>query len=245
VAHVDSKWQPVSMIARVAGVVVVTVGWLALLIELVVGASGWEPLALVWIGAVPLLLSFVGRGARNHGALDNASGVAAVLEAAALLPRDGTRPAAVGVLITDAEELALAGSRAWARARRTGPSIALNCDSIDDRGPLTVMHHRGRSRALADDLDRVARSCKEPLRVIPLLPGILTDSVALAAAGWRTVTLSRGTVRTLDRIHTSRDTLAAMAGSGITGTARVLARTVVEVMDAGNGTNAKRVMEPD
>ena len=67
------------------------------------------------------------------------------------------------------------------------------------------------------------------LRVIRLIPGILTDHVALAAAGWATVTLSRGSMRTLQRIHTTRDTLATMRGTGIAGAARVLATTAMEL----------------
>jgi len=44
----------------------------------------WLPiLVLTWVGAIPLLLSVVGD--RGPGAVDNASGVAAVLEAAELL----------------------------------------------------------------------------------------------------------------------------------------------------------------
>ena len=75
----------------------------------------------------------------------------------------------------------------------------------------------------------VAREAGESLRIMRLIPGILTDHVALAAAGWTTLTLSRGTARTLRRIHTSRDTLATMRGAGIEGAARVLAKTVAEL----------------
>jgi len=162
-------------------------------------------------------------GARNHGTLDNASGVAAVLEAVALLPMS----AHVGVLITDAEELALAGARAWARSRQ--PAIALNCDSIDDDGRLTVMYTKAAPSGLIASLAAAATAQGESMRVIRLIPGILTDGVALADAGWETVTLSRGTVRTLHRIHTSRDSLETMRGTGIALTAQVLARTVTEI----------------
>jgi hypothetical protein len=62
-----------------------------------------------------------------------------------------------------------------------------------------------------------------------LIPGILTDSMALADAGWDTLTLSRGTIRTLQRIHTSRDTLSSMRGTGVAGAARVLARMATEL----------------
>jgi Peptidase family M28 len=226
VAHVDSKWQPVSMIVRVLGVIGSAIGLIALSLLAVVPSVAPRAVAIAalvvcCVGAIPLMLSYV--GSRNHGTLDNASGVAAVLEAAQMLEPGGR----VGVLITDAEELALAGARAWARAKQ--PGIALNCDSLDDSGPLTVMHGSPAPRSILSALDRTARANGERLRVLRLIPGILTDHVALADAGWQTLTLSRGTARTLQRIHTTRDTLATMRGSGIAGAARVLAQTATEL----------------
>jgi hypothetical protein len=103
--------------------------------------------------------------------------------------------------------------------------VALNCDSIDDGGPLTAMFTRRRPSRLLSTLAEASAASKETLRIRRLLPGILTDSVALADAGWETLTLSRGTLRTLLRIHTSRDNLQSMRGVGIAGAARVLART--------------------
>jgi hypothetical protein len=226
VAHVDSKWQPVSMIVRVLGVITSSIGLVVLALVSLVGTSGPWGVALgafvvASAGAIPLMLSYVGD--RNRGTLDNASGVAAVLEAAAMIPST----ARVGVLITDAEEFALAGARAWARSRDS--AIALNCDSIDDAGQLTLMHSSPRPREVLAAVDRASRADGEALRVIRLIPGILTDHVALAQAGWATVTLSRGTIRTLQRIHTARDTLAAMRGTGIAGAARVIAHTATEL----------------
>ena len=143
----------------------------------------------------------------------------AVLAAAELLPHDAN----VGVLITDAEELALAGARAWARSRP--PGVALNCDSIDDAGQLTVMYSGRRPDALVSRLVDAAKMQSEPVRVMRLIPGILTDSVALADAGWQTLTLSRGNLRTLQRIHTSRDTLDHLHGNGLEVAAQLLADT--------------------
>lgn len=222
IAHIDSKWQPVSMLARVAGVIVVAASLVGLVVGLVFSPEMVaDCLAALWIGAMPLMFSVVGD--RNHGTLDNASGVVTVLDAIAALPATTS----VGVLITDAEELALAGATAWARGR--APGIALNCDSVDDDGDLVVMFSRVAPRALVSSLGRAASKSGERIRTIRLIPGILTDSVALANAGWQTVTLSRGTVRTLGRIHTSRDSLATMDGRGIDGAARVLARAVMEL----------------
>jgi hypothetical protein len=226
VAHIDSKWQPVSMIVRVSGVILSAIGLVGLVATSVSMRPVMNSLAILFLvvavlGAIPLLLSVV--GSRNHGTLDNASGVATVLAAAELCDAS----ASIGVLITDAEELALAGARAWVKGRAAG--VALNCDSIDDDGPLVVMHSAPAPRRLVDALTGVAREDGESLRVMRLIPGILTDHVALASAGWSTVTLSRGTARTLRRIHTSRDTLATMRGTGIVGAARVLAKTAAEL----------------
>src|SRR5512143_622091 len=226
VAHIDSKWQPVAMLARVAGVMATAIALSGLLLLAVAQAA--VPATVVWIlfalacaGALPLMLSYVGAG--NHGTVDNASGVAAVLEAAAAIPSS----AKVGVLITDAEELALAGARAWAGSR--APSIALNCDSVDDDGSLVVMYSGSRPARLVSALAAAASAVGEHVRVLRLIPGILTDHVALADAGWETVTLSRGDVRTLQRIHTSRDSLASMRGTGIASAAHVIARTATEL----------------
>lgn len=226
VAHIDSKWQPVSMIVRVSGVILSALGLLGLAATSTSIRPAMNSLAAIFLivallGSVPLLLSFV--GANNHGTLDNASGVATVLAAVELLSAESS----VGVLITDAEELALAGARAWARTRP--PGVALNCDSVDDDGELVVMHGAPVPERLLAAMSSVARESGEPLRIMRLIPGILTDHVALASAGWTTLTLSRGTARTLRRIHTSHDTLATMRGAGIAGAARVLARTAAEL----------------
>jgi len=222
VAHLDSKWQPVSMVARVAGVLTIGVGLMALVVTWIVHAAA-APIALgiIGLGAIPLVLSVVGDG--NDGTLDNASGVAAVLEAAALIPGE----VSLGVLVADAEELALAGARAWARSMP--PAIALNCDSIDDEGPLVLMYTRAKPARLIERIESAAAEAGITIRTLRLIPGVLTDSVALADAGWQTVTLSRGTVRTLRRIHTADDTLGAMRGTGIAAAARVLARAATEL----------------
>jgi len=235
VAHIDSKWQPVSMIVRMLGIVLTTVAIAALVIATIIGSPAATPIvAVLSLAAVPLMLS--GVGARNHGTVDNASGVATVLEAAELLPRELD----VGILITDAEELALAGARAWLREWPGAAGLAglaLNCDSVDDAGPLVAMYSgaRERSATAVRVLAAAAAAEGEPLRTMRLLPGVLADSVAFAGAGWQTLTLSRGTIRTLGRIHTSRDTLDAMRGTGIPGAARVLARAAREIAAEHHG----------
>jgi Zn-dependent M28 family amino/carboxypeptidase len=214
------------MILRVLGVIGTAVALIGLIALAAFSPVGHDGLAaalvlLLWLSATPLMLSIVGD--KNHGTLDNASGVATVLEAVEAIPA----VARVGVLITDAEELGLAGARAWVRAQPC--AIALNCDSIDDGGRLTVMYSRAAPERLIAHLRTAATTIGEPLRVIRLIPGVLTDHVPFAAAGWETVTLSRGDLRTLARIHTGRDTLQSMHGTGIASAAQLLARTATEL----------------
>ena len=64
------------------------------------------------------------------------------------------------------------------------------------------------------------------LRVIPLVPGVLVDGVAFSNAGWEAVTLSRGSLGTLRRIHTRGDNLAHLQGTGIADAVRLMAHAI-------------------
>lgn len=222
VAHVDSKSQPVPSLARVAGILLLT---LALLTALAAAGlqlaalphrtAWWATLGLTMLGAPPVLASVV--GARSDGAVDNAAGVAAVLSAAVAV-----RPESIfGVLLPSAEELGLAGARAWARDVR--PGTALNCDGVDDAGELTIMYSGAAPTPLIETLAALAPR-RRRVRRMPL--GLLTDSVALADRGWTTVTLSRGSLATLRRVHTPHDSLARLRGDGIDEVAALLAQAV-------------------
>jgi hypothetical protein len=226
VAHIDSKSQPVSTAVRTLGVMLLAVGVFGLAVRAALLPSGLWPalpgtiIVCAALGGGILVRSVV--GSKSDGAADNASGVAAVLEAAASVAPGKS----FGVLITDAEELALAGARAWVVGR--DPGIAINCDTIDDDGRLVVMRYGG-SGGLSRQALVVARTEESRAIVIPPLPGVLTDSVAFQAAKWQTVTLCRGTLRTLNRIHTVRDNLHHLRGAGVSAAARVLARLVEEL----------------
>jgi hypothetical protein len=113
----------------------------------------------------------------------------------------------------------LAGARAF--ARRAPRSVALNCDGVDDAGEVTLMYSREKPSALLDVVRRAAPAVVRERRM-PL--GLLTDSVALADRGWRTLTVSRGSLATLRRVHTSADSLARLRGDGIADVAILLAR---------------------
>jgi hypothetical protein len=220
VAHLDSKSQPVPSLLRVIGVMMLVS---ALILAAVAAALQLAslPSRMVWwvaaldalLGAAPVVASVV--GARSPGALDNASGVAAVLEAAQMLEPQ----AAVGVLLSSAEELGLAGARAWAATRP--PGVAINCDGVDDEGALTIMHGRNPP---GDVMDAVRRAAARDVHVRRMPLGLLTDSVALSDRGWRAITVSRGSFASLRRVHTPHDSLETLRGTGIHETATVLAR---------------------
>ena len=223
VAHLDSKSQPVSLLVRAAAAIGIAGAWLGIL-----GLWTWgQPLAaqsvalsilpilltVASVAALPLVVS--GVGSRGTGALDNASGVATVLAAARMAADDGR----IGVLITSAEELGLAGARAWLVGRAAG--IAINCDGVDDLGGVTIT--AGRRRAGFLWREAAARAaCGTDVRFRFILPGVLLDAVAFSDAGWTACTVSQGTLRSLGRIHTARDTVGVIGGSGIDRTAQVI-----------------------
>jgi Zn-dependent M28 family amino/carboxypeptidase len=181
----------------------------------------WACAALVTlVGAVPVVLSVVGQ--RSAGALDNASGVTTVISAARALGEIST-----GILITDAEELGLAGARAWALQHR-GTTV-LNCDGVDDEGRVVVMFTGTMPKELFGAVERGSETTGVQCRPMRMVPGLLTDSVAFANAGLSSVTFSRGSLRSLARVHSRRDDLTNLRGTGIAETARLMAATAREL----------------
>ena len=120
----------------------------------------------------------------------------------------------------------MAGARAF--AARRGRGVALNVDGVDDRGTVVCMVHRRAGRA-RDAVLRAARTVATVVRSGLTIPGLLTDGVALANTGWDAVTLSRGTLATLSRIHRRADDLNALRGDGIEDMARLLAAAAREI----------------
>ncbi|HMC55660.1 MAG TPA: M28 family peptidase [Gemmatimonadaceae bacterium] len=218
VAHVDSKSQPVPTRVRIAGIAVLGASVVLTALTLAAGSSRtilWMLCAaLAAVGGRAVVASVV----RNDspGAVDNASGVAAVLAAASSL--DPAAP--VAVLITSAEELGLAGARAWVRAHVAERAFVMNCDGVDDIGELTLMYTRTNPAPIVSAVERVAGA----VRVLRMPPGLLLDSVAFADVKWSAATLSHGSMQTLARVHTRRDTLDALTGTQIDPMAFVLAR---------------------
>ena len=132
-------------------------------------------------------------------------------------------------LITDAEELGLAGARAWAAARGRNAATVLNCDGVDDAGSIQVMFSGRRPDRVLESVIRASRTSGVAHHPRRLALGILTDSVALTDAGMAAVTFSRGSLRSLARVHSRRDDLAHLRGDGIGETAALLAATAREL----------------
>ncbi|HEY9449154.1 MAG TPA: M28 family peptidase [Gemmatimonadaceae bacterium] len=230
VAHLDSKSQPIPIAVRALAITASLALWvIALLVSGLQSAgmplaSSWPVLAIAGVVAgIPVAASVV--RSRSPGALDNASGVATVLLVAELLPDDQR----IGVLLTSGEELGLAGARAWAAAADRAAGTAINIDGVDDVGHLRVIHPRPRPAALVDAVATAAREAGIAASCGPLPPGLLVDSVALADRGWTVITLSKGSWRTVARIHTPGDDLARLTGAGVAEVAGLVRRAVGEL----------------
>jgi hypothetical protein len=230
VAHLDSKSQTVPMLVRIAssiGMAAVTLIATAVLLLSLRGdrnpSALWRAIEIsALIAALPSILCWVRN--RSPGAVDNASGVAAVLLAAQSLSsvRD------LGVLITSGEELGLAGARMWAAKARPG-IVALNCDTVDDSGGWRLMY----TGAIPKRIEAAAEVIPSPTVPKPvmgrMIPGILADSMAFADRSIESVTVSRGTLSTLARIHTRRDNSIATTGSGVAEASALLAALTREL----------------
>ena len=84
------------------------------------------------------------------------------------------------------------------------------------------MYSGSRPDALVESTLAAGKRSGVPIRAHRLLPGVLTDGVALADAGWDVVTLSKGGARTLARIHTVLDRPDRLTGTGMDEVARVI-----------------------
>lgn len=253
-AHIDSKSQTIPMLVRVSSTFFFAVLSLAvsasILVVLVltvcddpgrftsaISGFGQGAMLLAWLAvvtALPVIFCFISN--RSMGALDNATGVAAILLAAEEIGQSRN----IGVVITSAEELGLAGARRFAAAESTG-EIAINCDTIDDNGFFYCMARGTRSLKLDGAIDRAAgrlgvktggmpgRASRGSLRLRPMIPGILADNVAFTSRGWESFTLSRGNIGTLGYVHTSRDTSDRLKGTGIAQASSLIAAIVEEL----------------
>jgi hypothetical protein len=240
VAHLDSKSQTVPILVRIASSVVLAVVMVLSLIVLLLSLVGlsfpvmtWHVIALTAVlGALPSMLCFV----QNHsnGAVDNASGVVAVL----LASQSDAAPRDLGVVVTSGEELGLAGARAWAlsalpfsaKQLSSKPEISiLNCDTVDETGHWRCMYTGKRPDRIMAAGETIAGAQGVRVRVGRLIPGILADSMVFADRGLKAVTVGRGTLKTLARIHTRRDNSNTLTGNGAAEASAILSALAKEL----------------
>ncbi|GGT43450.1 M28 family metallopeptidase [Nonomuraea spiralis] len=149
-------------------------------------------------------------GMRLPAAADNASGVAAVLEAARVLTADPALGAELSVAFLDAEE-----SGAWGSAHHapTLPSdtLVLNLDGAAQLHDAAAVEAGGPAHALLATLDQAARLVDVPLRA----GAMASDNRRYAAAGLAAIGIGMGMpgyqtpTETPDRVQP--DTLVAAA----------------------------------
>jgi hypothetical protein len=231
VAHYDTKAQGHSMAGRLTAVWVLTIA--ILLMTGLAVARLWGPLP-TWLMAGGAAVAIVGgylagRGrlkGKSAGARDNGSGLLAALVAAQEIRDPG-----VGILVTGAEEFGLIGARYF--AEKSGDLVAgtevINIDTVDDQGHWRLVTHRPGAEDL---LQRAEASLGDlsshPVKRHRLPAGIFVDSLPLARAGARAITIARLDWATLGRIHTSRDTL-----EGLSLDSAVVAGTAIARMSVG------------
>ncbi|MGH7526363.1 MAG: M28 family peptidase [Gemmatimonadales bacterium] len=208
VAHLDSKAQAQSMAGRLVAVWVIGLAIAGLTALAALRFSGAISLPLATAGTLLAVWAglLAGRGrlrGSSRGARDNGSGLLAALAAGG----ESTDPE-TGLLITGAEEFGMVGARVFAQtqAERLRGAAVVNLDTIDEEGDLYLVSHDEPGEVLAREQLPLLAGLALPLRPRRLPLGILVDSLPLARAGARAITIGRLTWRTLRVIHTSRDT---------------------------------------
>lgn len=240
-AHRDSKSQLIPTLARTAAAAGGALGWIALVALCALWFLG-EPFqfqsapilaaGLVVLGGVVLALAWSYNA--SPGALDNASGLAALLAVAG-----ESQGGEVAFLITDGEELGLAGARAVVGDLPPVQGV-INVDGLDDRGALRVAEgqgwrRRGSAPQLAAALLTAARALDIPVRRRPLPRSIMVDHQPLAAAGLPALTMLRGDWRSLLRVHRPSDSLDRLQGRGAAEAATVLAAALRILRESAQG----------
>lgn len=222
-AHRDSKSQPIPLAFRGPAIVLGIVAWVALTVAAtaaLLNPALTRPDVTLVIGSLAVvagaLLLFCWVDNRSPGALDNASGVAALLGVAEREAGAGD----VAFIITDAEELGLAGARAIAPL--LPPSFGvINVDGLDDHGSFYVLERfgwfrkKGLAPPLAAALLSAATNLNTPARRRDVPMGLLLDHIPVVRAGTPALTLMRGSLKSLRRVHRPADNLDHLNGSGV------------------------------
>ncbi len=243
-AHMDTKSQGAPTLIR-SGVLVGALAMWTTLTAVATATAVGGPLAMEVVWGAAGMLAMAGAalilspsGNDSPGALDNGTGLAAVLALARRAPPD------VAFLITDAEEMGLAGARA---AVDQLPEVAgiINLDGLDDEGPVRIAEGRSKAarrstRALGTALKRSARELGLDVVRRPVPAFLMVDHEPLAAAGLPALTVLKGRWQSMLRVHTPADAVSRLTG---TGAARVA--TLVLTALTGLAEAEKDTLRPD
>lgn len=238
-AHRDSKSQLVPTLVRVAAVVLGVLGWVALVVFAALWISG-PPMTFqtgTWIAGAAvilagLLLGLSWAGNTSPGALDNATGLAALLAVARRVEGGD-----VAFLLTDGEEMGLAGARD-AAARLPPVQGVINVDGLDDDGVFYVAEgagwqRKGSAPQLVAALLTAGRALDLPVQRRPLPRALQVDHLPLVTAGIPSVTLLRGRWGALMRVHRPADDPGHMDGTGAAEGATLLAAAIHLLRESG------------
>jgi hypothetical protein len=237
--HRDSKSQIVPTALRTVAVGLGGVALLALILLSMLWVLGEDfrftaltvvaGVVLLGVGVL-LILSWAAN--ESPGALDNASGLAALLEVAA----DNTA-GDVAFLLTDAEELGLVGAR-FVVDRLPPVQGVINVDGLDDHGPFHVSEGHGWQRKgsapqLAAALLTAAAVLDLPVQRRRLSRSLQVDHLPVAGAGIPALTVLRGDWQSLLRVHSPRDDVDRIDGTGAADGATLLCAAVRLLREEG------------
>ncbi len=219
-AHYDSKSQTFSIRFRVLlniiGIIAVLLSIIFIILCFLLGFQ--LPAVLVFILAISsllpyLILIFNFTGNSSPGAVDNASGVAVVLELARIL-REWKGKANLFFLLTGAEESGLAGAirfiQKYENNFRKGRTFFINFDGIskEERPVITAKYGLLATRS-SRKLERWFLDIFNKHGITPrtawLLTGAGLDSIPIALRNFDSITISCGKIHTAKKIHSPFD----------------------------------------
>lgn len=178
-------------------------------------------------------------GDASPGAMDNASGLAVLLESARALPADPALSRAdLTFVATGAEEIGLVGAMRWVQAHAEeyprDRTLFVNIDSVGVGSGLLLTGLAGLAPSgFADPIsnslptrrlvERAARRAGVQARSLPILLGAGVDTMPIAARGYATVTLLGQVLGAASRrMHTPRDTVEALNEPALRDAARLV-----------------------
>ena len=251
-AHLDSKSSRDSTFVTVTLILGAGLVTSYLLLRAALAALGIaDPAPLHW--TFPLSLGIAAAlvrallnpsGNASPGAMDNASGLAVLLEAARSFPRDPELQAArLQILATGSEEIGLAGAFRWIQAHEAEldrATVFVNLDSVGVGRGLVAVDLHGEPRRGVSMRELVVDSAKAagvPVKILPGIPGTGVDTMPIAARGFPTVTfLGRVLGRPAQRFHTAEDTPEHLNEEGLQDAVRVVREVVRRI---ANETGAR------